>query len=136
MIRGRAAAQNIIPTSTGAAKAIGAVFPELNGKLDGIAMRVPVPDGSCVDLKVNVENVPSVADINAAMKAASEGALKGILEYTDDPIVSSDILGNPASSIFCSLWTKVIGNLIGVVSWYDNEMGYSNRLVDLIVKKL
>jgi len=136
MIRGRAAAQNIIPTSTGAAKAIGAVFPELNGKLDGIAMRVPVPDGSCVDLKVNVENAPSAADINAAMKAASEGALKGILEYTDDPIVSSDILGNPASSIFCSLWTKVIGNLIGVVSWYDNEMGYSNRMVDLIVKKL
>jgi len=136
MIRGRCAAQNIIPTSTGAAKAIGVVFPELNGKIDGIAMRVPVPDGSCVDLKANVENVPTVAEINAAMKAASEGALKGILEYTDDPIVSSDIIGNPASSIFCSLWTKVIGNMIAVVSWYDNETGYSNRLADVIVKKL
>jgi glyceraldehyde 3-phosphate dehydrogenase len=136
MIRGRAAAQNIIPTSTGAAKAIGAVFPELNGKLDGIAMRVPVPDGSCVDLKVVVENAPSVDEVNAAMKEASQGALKGILEYTDDPIVSSDILGNPASSIFCSLWTKVIGNLVAIVSWYDNEMGYSNRLADLIAKKL
>ena len=136
MIRGRAAAQNIIPTSTGAAKAIGAVFPDLNGKLDGIAMRVPVPDGSCVDLKAVVENAPSAADVNAAMKAAAEGPLKGILEYTDDPIVSSDILGNPASSIFCSLWTKTIGNLVACVSWYDNEIGYSNRLADLIVKKL
>ena len=136
MIRGRAAAQNIIPTSTGAAKAIGAVFPELNGKLDGIAMRVPVPDGSCVDLKVNVENAPTAAEVNAATKEASQGVLKGILEYTDDPIVSSDILGNPASSIFCSLWTKVIGNMVAIVSWYDNEMGYSNRLADLIAKKL
>ena len=136
MIRGRAAAQNIIPTSTGAAKAIGAVFPELNGKLDGIAMRVPVPDGSCVDLKVVVEKAPTVDEVNAAMKAASEGALKGILEYNEDPIVSSDIIGNPASSIFCPLWTKVIGDLVAVVSWYDNEMGYSNRLADLIVKKL
>ncbi|MHA2472367.1 MAG: type I glyceraldehyde-3-phosphate dehydrogenase, partial [Promethearchaeota archaeon] len=94
------------------------------------------PDGSCVDLKVTVQNPPSVDEVNAAMKSASEGSLKGILEYTDDPIVSSDILGNPASSIFCSLWTKVIGDLVAVVSWYDNEMGYSNRLADLIVKKL
>jgi len=136
MIRGRAAAQNIIPTSTGAAKAIGAVFPELNGKLDGIAMRVPTPNGSVVDLKVNLANSPTAEDVNAKMKAAAEGSLKGILEYTDDPIVSSDVIGNPASSIFCSLWTKAIGNLVSVVSWYDNEMGYSNRLADLIAKKL
>jgi glyceraldehyde 3-phosphate dehydrogenase len=136
MIRGRAAAANIIPTSTGAAKAIGLVFPELNGKLDGIAMRVPTPDGSVVDLKCNLETATSAADINAKMKEASMGSLKGILEYTDDPIVSSDIVGNPASSIFCSLWTNAIGNLAGVVSWYDNEWGYSNRLADLIVKKL
>ncbi|TFG03728.1 MAG: type I glyceraldehyde-3-phosphate dehydrogenase [Promethearchaeota archaeon] len=136
MIRGRAAAANIIPTSTGAAKAIGLVFPELNGKLDGIAMRVPTPDGSVVDLKCNLETAASAADINAKMKEASMGGLKGILEYTDDPIVSSDIVGNPASSIFCSLWTNAIGNLAGVVSWYDNEWGYSNRLADLIVKKL
>ena len=136
MIRGRAAAQNIIPTSTGAAKAIGAVFPELNGKLDGIAMRVPTPNGSVVDLKVNLVNSTTAEDINAKMKAAAEGSLKGILEYTDDPIVSSDVIGNPASSIFCSLWTKAIGNLVSVVSWYDNEIGYSNRLADLIANKL
>lgn len=136
MIRGRAAAANIIPTSTGAAKAIGLVFPELNGKLDGIAMRVPTPDGSVVDLKCNLETAASADEINAKMKEASMGSLKGILEYTDDPIVSSDIVGNPASSIFCSLWTKAIGNLAGAVSWYDNEWGYSNRLADLIVKKL
>jgi glyceraldehyde 3-phosphate dehydrogenase len=136
MIRGRAAAANIIPTSTGAAKAIGLVFPDLNGKLDGIAMRVPTPDGSVVDLKCNLATAASADEINAKMKEASMGSLKGILEYTDDPIVSSDIVGNPASSIFCSLWTKAIGNLAGVVSWYDNEWGYSNRLADLIVKKL
>ena len=136
MIRGRAAAANIIPTSTGAAKAIGLVFPDLNGKLDGIAMRVPTPDGSVVDLKCNLETAASADEINAKMKEASMGSLKGILEYTDDPIVSSDIVGNPASSIFCSLWTKAIGNLAGAVSWYDNEWGYSNRLADLIVKKL
>lgn len=136
MIRGRGAAANIIPTSTGAAAAIGLVFPQLQGKLDGIAMRVPTPDGSVVDLKCNLENAASVEEINAKMKEVSMGSLKGILEYTDDPIVSSDIVGNPASSIFCSLWTKAIGNLAGVVSWYDNEWGYSNRLADLIVKKL
>ncbi|TFG17447.1 MAG: type I glyceraldehyde-3-phosphate dehydrogenase [Promethearchaeota archaeon] len=136
MIRGRAAAANIIPTSTGAAKAIGLVFPDLNGKLDGIAMRVPTTDGSVVDLKCNLETAASADEINAKMKEASMGSLKGILEYTDDPIVSSDIVGNPASSIFCSLWTKTIGPLAGVVSWYDNEWGYSNRLADLIVKKL
>ncbi len=136
MIRGRAASGNIIPTSTGAAAAIGLVFPQLQGKLDGIAMRVPTLDGSVVDLKCNVQNAASAEQINAKMKEASMGSLKGILEYTDDPIVSSDIVGNPASSVFSSLWTKAIGNLVGVVSWYDNEWGYSNRLADLIVKKL
>jgi glyceraldehyde 3-phosphate dehydrogenase len=137
MIRGRAAAANIIPTSTGAAKAIGLVFPDLQGKLDGIAMRVPTPDGSVVDLKVNVENAPASADeVNAKMKEYANNQLKGILEYTDDPIVSSDIVGNQVSSIYCGLWTKVIGNMIGAVSWYDNEWGYSNRLADLIHKKL
>ena len=136
MIRGRAAAQNIIPTSTGAAKAIGLVFPECQGKLDGFAMRVPTPDGSCVDLKVNLERAATAEEVNKKMKEAAEGSLKGILEYTDDPIVSSDIIGNPHSSIFNGLWTKVIGKHLGVVSWYDNEWGYSNRLADLIVKKL
>ena len=136
MIRGRGAAANILPTSTGAAKAIGLVFPELNGKLDGIAMRVPTPDGSVVDLKCNLNRAASAAEINEKMKEAANGYLKGILEYTDDAIVSSDIIGNPASSIFSSLWTKTIGNMAGVVSWYDNEWGYSNRLADLIVKKL
>jgi len=136
MIRGRAAAANIIPTSTGAAKAIGMVFPECQGKLDGIAMRVPTADGSVVDLKVNLERAASAAEINAKMKEAANGYLNGILEYTDDAIVSSDIIGNPASSIFSGLWTKVIGNHASVVSWYDNEWGYSNRLADLIVKKL
>ncbi|MHA1732135.1 MAG: type I glyceraldehyde-3-phosphate dehydrogenase [Promethearchaeota archaeon] len=136
MIRGRACAQNIIPTSTGAAKAIGEVYPHLNGKLDGIAMRVPVVDGSVTDLKVVVENSTTAEEVNSKMKEAAAGSLKGILEYTDDPIVSSDILGNPHSSIFCSLWTKAIGNMVAVVSWYDNEWGYSNRLADLIVKRL
>ncbi|TFG21514.1 MAG: type I glyceraldehyde-3-phosphate dehydrogenase [Promethearchaeota archaeon] len=136
MIRGRAAAANIIPTSTGAAKAIGLVFPELQGKLDGIAMRIPTPNGSVVDLKVNVAQAASANEVNAKMKEAADGPLKGILEYTDDPIVSTDIVGNPASSIFSSLWTKAIGNLISVVSWYDNEWGYSNRMADLIVQKL
>lgn len=136
MIRGRGAAANILPTSTGAAKAIGVVFPELNGKLDGIAMRVPTPDGSVVDLKCNLERPATAAEINDRMKEAANGYLRGILEYTDDPIVSTDIIGNPASSIFSGLWTKVIGNLASVVSWYDNEWGYSNRLADLIVKKL
>ena len=136
MIRGRACAQNIIPTSTGAAKAIGEVFPELKGKLDGIAMRVPTVNGSVVDLKVNVQDMASAENVNSRMKAAADGGLKGILEYTDDPIVSSDIIGNNHSSIFCSLWTKAIGNLISVVSWYDNEWAYSNRMAELIVKKL
>jgi len=118
MIRGRAAAANIVPTSTGAAKAIGLVYPELQGKLDGIAMRVPTPNGSVVDLKVNLEKSTTAEDVNAKMKEAAEGTLKGILEYTEDAIVTSDIVGNPASSIFSSLWTKVIvGTFCSVVSW-------------------
>lgn len=136
MIRGRGASINMIPTSTGAAKAIGLVFPDLNGKLDGIAVRVPTPDGSVVDLKVIVEIAPTADEVNLKMKEAANGALKGILEYTEDPITSSDVIGNPYSSIFSALWTKVIGNQVGTLSWYDNEWGYSNRCAELIVKKL
>lgn len=133
--RSRAAAMNIIPTTTGAAKAVGKVIPELNGKLDGFALRVPVPDGSAVDLVVELKKSASVDEINAAIKAAAEGELKGVLEYCDEPIVSSDIVGNPASSIFDSLCTMVIGEkLVKVVSWYDNEWGYSNRTVDIMEK--
>jgi glyceraldehyde 3-phosphate dehydrogenase len=135
MRRARHAAENIIPTSTGAAKAIGSVLPALDGKLDGMAMRVPVPDGSIVDLVVKVARDVTVAEVNAAMKAAAEGEMAGILEYTEDPIVSSDIVGNASSSIFDSQLTKVIdGNLVKVVSWYDNEWGYSNRVVDLLTR--
>lgn len=130
--RGRAAAESIIPTSTGAAKAVGQVLPELDGKLDGFAMRVPVPDGSVVDLTVELEKSVTVDKINNAMKAAARGPLKGILEYCEDPIVSCDVIGNPASSIFYSLLTKVMGgNFVKVVSWYDNEWAYSCRCVDL-----
>nr|WP_210768582.1 type I glyceraldehyde-3-phosphate dehydrogenase [Arthrobacter sp. E3] len=130
--RARAAAINMIPTSTGAAKAIGLVMPELKGKLDGYAIRVPVPTGSATDLTVTVSREVTVAEVNAAYKAAAaEGKLAGYLVYTEDPIVSSDIVGDPASSIFDSGLTKVIGNQVKVVSWYDNEWGYSNRLVDL-----
>ncbi|MDO5752208.1 type I glyceraldehyde-3-phosphate dehydrogenase [Arthrobacter sp.] len=130
--RARAAAVNMIPTSTGAAKAIGLVLPELKGKLDGYAIRVPVPTGSATDLTVTVSREVTVAEVNAAYKAAAaEGKLAGYLVYTEDPIVSSDIVGDPASSIFDSGLTKVIGNQVKVVSWYDNEWGYSNRLVDL-----
>ena len=133
--RARAAAVNIIPTSTGAAKAVGQVLPELNGKLTGISLRVPVPTGSVTDLVAVLGKDVTAEDINAAMKEASEGALKGILEYTEDPIVSSDIVGNPHSSIFDASWTQVIGgNLVKVLSWYDNEFGYSNRTADLIAK--
>ncbi|PVZ59557.1 type I glyceraldehyde-3-phosphate dehydrogenase [Arthrobacter sp. H-02-3] len=130
--RARAAAINMVPTSTGAAKAIGLVLPELKGKLDGYAIRVPVPTGSATDLTVTVSRETTVEEVNAALKAASESEeLKGLLTYTDEPIVSSDIVGDPASSIFDSGLTKVIGNQVKVVSWYDNEWGYSNRLVDL-----
>ncbi|HTY26941.1 MAG TPA: type I glyceraldehyde-3-phosphate dehydrogenase [Mycobacterium sp.] len=130
--RARAAAVNIVPTSTGAAKAIGLVLPELKGKLDGYALRVPIPTGSVTDLSVELSKEASAADINAALKAAAEGKLKGILKYYDAPIVSSDIVTDPHSSIFDAGLTKVIDNQAKVVSWYDNEWGYSNRLVDLV----
>ncbi len=130
--RARAAATNIIPTSTGAAKAIGLVLPELKGKLDGYALRVPVPTGSITDLTVELTKETSAAEVNAAMKKAAEGPLKGILRYTEDPIVSTDIVTDPHSSIFDAGITKVIGNQAKVASWYDNEWGYSNRLVDLM----
>ena len=129
--RARAAAINMIQTSTGAAKAIGLALPELKGKLDGYAMRVPVPTGSATDLTVVLEREASAADINAAIKAAAEGPMRGILEYTEDPIVSSDIVTNPASCIFDAGITKTLGNTAKVLGWYDNEWGYSNRLVDL-----
>jgi len=133
--RARAAAVSMIPTKTGAAKAIGLVIPELDGKLDGFAVRVPTPDGSMVDLTCELNRSVTKDEINAAMKAASQGAMKGILEYIDEPLVSVDIVGNPHSSIFDSLLTKVIGgNLVKVVSWYDNEYGYSSRLADLVIK--
>jgi glyceraldehyde 3-phosphate dehydrogenase len=125
---------SIIPTSTGAAKAVGLVLPHLKGKLDGVAMRVPVPDGSLTDLTCILKKEVSVAEINAAMKAAAEGSMKGILEYTEDPIVSVDIVGNPHSCIFDSEQTSVNGTLVKVVGWYDNEVGYSNRAADLIEK--
>jgi glyceraldehyde 3-phosphate dehydrogenase len=130
--RARAAAVNIIPTTTGAAKAIGKVIPELDGKMDGFAIRVPVPVGSIVDLVVNVKKNVTVDSVNAAMKKAAEGPMKGILVYCNEPIVSSDIVKNPASSIYDSLCTIVIGKTVKVVSWYDNEWGYSNRSVDII----
>jgi glyceraldehyde 3-phosphate dehydrogenase len=129
--RARAAAANIIPTSTGAAKALGLVIPALVGKLDGYALRVPVITGSITDLTVEVSRPVTVAEVNAAYKAASEGPLKGILKYTEDPIVSTDIVSDPHSSIFDAGLTKVIGTQVKVASWYDNEWGYSNRLVDL-----
>jgi len=129
--RARAAAANIIPTSTGAAKALGLVLPELVGKLDGYALRVPVITGSITDLTVTASRPVTVAEVNAAYKAAAEGPLKGILKYTEDEIVSSDIVGDPHSSIFDAGLTKVIGDQVKVASWYDNEWGYSNRLVDL-----
>ncbi len=133
--RARAAAVSIIPTSTGAAKAVGLVIPELKGKLDGLSMRVPTPDGSVVDLTVELSRPVTKEEINAAMKAAAEGPMKGILEYTEDPIVSCDIIGNPHSSIFDSKLTMVMnGNMVKVVSWYDNENGYSNRVCDLAEK--
>ena len=131
--RARAAAINMIPTSTGAAKAIGLVVPAVAGKLDGYAMRVPTPDVSVVDLVVVTSKPTTAAEVNAALKAAAEGELKGILAYTEDPVVSSDMLHNPNSSIVDSDLTKVMGgNLVKVVSWYDNEWGYSCRVVDLV----
>ncbi|MFH1304262.1 MAG: type I glyceraldehyde-3-phosphate dehydrogenase [Planctomycetota bacterium] len=134
-LRARAAAINIIPTTTGAAKAVGLVLPELNGKLTGLSLRVPVPVGSITDLVVTLNKNVTVEEVNAAMKAAAEGPLKGILEYNTDPIVSSDIIGNTHSSIFDASWTTVIGgNMLKVLSWYDNEYGYSSRTADLIAR--
>jgi glyceraldehyde 3-phosphate dehydrogenase len=132
--RARAAAVSIVPTSTGAAKAVGLVLPHLKGKLNGNAMRVPVPDGSVTDFTAVVKKAATADEINAAFKAASEGAMKGILEYCTDPIVSADILGNAHSCIFDSELTQVIGNLVKVVGWYDNEAGYSARLADLALR--
>jgi glyceraldehyde 3-phosphate dehydrogenase len=135
--RARAAAVNLIPTSTGAAKAIGLVIPELDGKLNGVAVRAPIPTGSLVDLTVRVQKDTSVEEINGAMKAAAEGPLEGILQYTEDPIVSSDIVKSPYSSIFDAQLTAVLdGNFVKVFAWYDNEWGYSNRLIDLVGRVL
>jgi glyceraldehyde 3-phosphate dehydrogenase len=129
--RARAAALSVIPTSTGAAKAIGLVIPELKGKLDGYALRVPVPDGSVVDLTVTLETETTVDELNAAMKAAAEGPLAGVLRYTNEPLVSSDIVGDPHSSVFDSELTMVLGRQAKVVAWYDNEWGFANRMVDM-----
>lgn len=130
--RARSAAVSIIPTTTGAAKAVGKVIPELKGKLDGFSLRVPTPDGSITDLVAVLKKETSIEEINATMKAASEGSLKGIMEYTEDEIVSADIIGNSHSNIFDSKLTMVNGNLVKVVGWYDNEYGYSCRVVDLV----
>jgi glyceraldehyde 3-phosphate dehydrogenase len=132
--RTRAAAVSIIPTSTGAAKAVGKIIPELSGKIDGFALRVPTPDGSITDLVATLKKEVTVEEINAAFKEAANGPMKGILEYTEDPIVSADIIGNPNSNIFDSLSTMANGNFVKVVGWYDNEYGYSCRVVDLIKK--
>ena len=131
--RARAASENIIPTSTGAARAVGKILPKLAGKLDGCSMRVPVKDGSVVDLVAELKKKTTIAEVNAAFKAASKKGLKGILEYTEDPIVSSDVIGNPYSSVFDAGCTMVMdGNMVKVISWYDNEWGYSNRVVELM----
>jgi glyceraldehyde 3-phosphate dehydrogenase len=130
--RARAAALNIVPTTTGAAKAVALVLPELKGKLDGYALRVPVPTGSATDLTFEASRETTVEEVNAAVKAAAEGPMKGFLVYTEDEIVSKDIETDPASCIFDAGLTKVIGNQVKVVGWYDNEWGYSNRLVDLV----
>ncbi len=132
--RSRAAALSIIPTTTGAAKAVGKVIPELDGMLDGFSLRVPTPDGSITDLVAILKKEVTVEEVNAAFKKAADGDLRGILEYTDEPIVSADIVGNPHSCIFDSLSTMANGNLVKVVGWYDNEFGYSCRVVDLIKK--
>jgi len=132
--RTRAAARNIIPTTTGAAIAVGKVIPELDGHLNGISLRVPVEDGSIVDLVAELKREVTKEEVNAAMKAAAEGPMKGYLGYTEDPIVSHDVIGNPLSSLFDASSTMVIGNTVKVLSWYDNEWGYSNRVVDLLKK--
>jgi glyceraldehyde 3-phosphate dehydrogenase len=131
--RARAATLSIIPTSTGAAKAVALVVPELEGKMDGMAMRVPVPDGSVIDLVCELERSPTKEEVNAAVESAAKNAYSGIVEYTEDAIVSCDIIGNSHSSIFDATATMVMGNMVKLISWYDNEMGYSNRVVDLAV---
>ncbi len=132
--RARSAALSQVPTTTGAAKAVGKVIPDLKGKMDGISIRVPTPTGSLVDLVAVLKKDVTAEAVNAAMKAAAEGPMKGILAYTEDPIVSADVVGNSASSIFDSLSTMVNGRMVKVLSWYDNEWGYSSRVVDLIPK--
>jgi glyceraldehyde 3-phosphate dehydrogenase len=132
--RARAAAMSIIPTSTGAAKAITRIFPQLDGKIGGCGMRVPVPDGSLTDITCVLKKVPPVKEINAAFRHASESSLKGILQYTEDPIVSVDVIGNPHSALFDAEFTSVVGNLVKVIGWYDNEWGYSNRLIELAIR--
>ncbi|NQU24548.1 MAG: aldehyde dehydrogenase, partial [Candidatus Nealsonbacteria bacterium] len=135
LYRARAAALNMIPTTTGAAEAVGLVLPELQGKLTGFSLRVPTPTGSAVDLTVETAKPVTADAVNAAMKEAADGPMKGILCYTEDPIVSTDIIGDPHSSIFAAPWTKVVGdNMLKILSWYDNEWGYSCRSVDLIEK--
>ncbi len=134
MYRARAAAVNIIPSKTGAAKAVGEVIPELKGKLTGFALRVPVPDGSVTDLTAVLKTPASREEINAAMKKAADGPLKGVMEYSEEPLVSSDIIGNPHSCVFASEQTLVIDSLVKIMGWYDNEWGYSNRTVELIAK--
>jgi len=130
---GRGPPLNIIPTTTGAASAIGEVIPELRGRLDGFAVRVPVADGSLVDLTCVLEKDATVADVNAAMKKASEGRLRGILDYSEEPLVSTDIIGRDASSVFDSEFTRMVGpRMVKVMSWYDNEWGYSSRMVDML----
>jgi glyceraldehyde 3-phosphate dehydrogenase len=131
--RARAAAVSMVPTTTGAAKAITRIFPELDGKLGGGGIRVPVPDGSITDITVRVKNIPTAEALNAAFEQAAEGPMKGILRYTEDPIVSVDVVGDPHSCIFDSLLTSVVGDLVKVMGWYDNDYGYSSRLVDLVL---
>jgi glyceraldehyde 3-phosphate dehydrogenase len=134
--RSRSAAVSIIPTTTGAAKAVGKIMPELNGKLDGYALRVPTPTGSAVDLTVNLKKEATKEEINSAIKKAAEGPMKGVLEYTEDPIVSVDIIHHPASSIFDASATMSMGKTVKILTWYDNEWGYSNRVVELAVKAI
>lgn len=132
--RARAAAMSIIPTSTGAAKAITKIFPHLEGKIGGCGMRVPVPDGSLTDITCILKKTPTANEINEAFKAAANGTLKGILQYTEDPIVSVDVIGNPHSVLYDSEFTSIVGHLVKIIGWYDNEWGYSNRLVDLVLR--
>ncbi len=132
--RARAAALSIIPTSTGAAKAITRIFPDLKGKIGGCGMRVPVPNGSLTDITCVLKKIPSVEEVNLAFKKASQNDLKGILEYTDDPLVSVDVVGNPHSAVYDAEFTSIVGNLLKVIGWYDNEWGYCNRLVELAIK--